>query len=231
MSRRNVMTWDMSSPRMSRNVPKRWNTWRFALLRGNYCKMCRKGRRRVSVVTEGAGPPPNRRPCVWRVWPCWGSGGLLSRLRSRYSKYGANSRALFSRNYLGGGDVNPSIVWSILFWPCSRNYNRLRHHQHAEMLGLTYQPRWPSHWPRQRAGSRLELILVAPQFLAYREQKRQCQDGHGSDDRGEVSRAGLSKAAPVIYFLGALIYSAGFNVNKSFNKKLFLNNGMFQFFS
>jgi hypothetical protein len=48
---------------------------------------------------------------------------------------------------------------------------------------------------------------------------------------------GLSNAAPagamepVIYFPGALIYSAGFNVNQNSRKKIFLNNSMFQFFS
>jgi hypothetical protein len=44
-------------------------------------------------------------------------------------------------------------------------------------------------------------------------------------------RTGLSNTAPVIYFPGALIYSAGFNVNQNFKKKIFLNNSMFQFFS
>jgi hypothetical protein len=46
-------------------------------------------------------------------------------------------------------------------------------------------------------------------------------------------KAGLSNAAPVIYtyFPGALIYSAGFNINQNFKKKIFLNNSMFQFFS
>jgi hypothetical protein len=43
--------------------------------------------------------------------------------------------------------------------------------------------------------------------------------------------AGLSNAPPVIYFPGALIYSAGFNVNQNFKKIIFLNNSMFQFFS
>jgi hypothetical protein len=32
-------------------------------------------------------------------------------------------------------------------------------------------------------------------------------------------KPGLSNAAPVIYFPGALIYSAGFNVNQNFKKK------------
>jgi hypothetical protein len=32
-------------------------------------------------------------------------------------------------------------------------------------------------------------------------------------------KAGLSNAAPVIYFPGALIYSPGFNVNQNFKKK------------
>jgi hypothetical protein len=43
---------------------------------------------------------------------------------------------------------------------------------------------------------------------------------------------GLSNAAPVIYFPGALFYSAGFNVNQNFKKKIlvFVNNSMFQFF-
>jgi hypothetical protein len=45
-----------------------------------------------------------------------------------------------------------------------------------------------------------------------------------------VSRAGLSNSAPVAYFPGALIYSAGFNVNQNFKKKIFLNNSMFQFY-
>jgi hypothetical protein len=44
-------------------------------------------------------------------------------------------------------------------------------------------------------------------------------------------RTGLSNVAPVIYFPGALIYSAGFNINQNFKKKIFLNNSMFQFFS
>jgi hypothetical protein len=44
-------------------------------------------------------------------------------------------------------------------------------------------------------------------------------------------RTGLSNAAPVIYFPGALIYSAGFKVNPNFKKKIFLKNSMFQFFS
>jgi hypothetical protein len=43
--------------------------------------------------------------------------------------------------------------------------------------------------------------------------------------------AGLSNAAPVIYFLGALFYSAGFNVNQNLKEKIFLNNSMFTFFS
>jgi hypothetical protein len=34
-----------------------------------------------------------------------------------------------------------------------------------------------------------------------------------------TSRAVLSNAAPVIYFPGALIYSAGFNVNQNLKKK------------
>jgi hypothetical protein len=44
------------------------------------------------------------------------------------------------------------------------------------------------------------------------------------------SRPGLSNAAPLIYFLGALFYSVGFNVNQNFKDKIFLNNSMFQFF-
>jgi hypothetical protein len=44
-------------------------------------------------------------------------------------------------------------------------------------------------------------------------------------------RAGLSNAAPVIHFPGALIYSPGFNVNQKFKKEIFLNNNMFPFFS
>jgi hypothetical protein len=39
---------------------------------------------------------------------------------------------------------------------------------------------------------------------------------------------GLSNAAPVICFPGALIYS---DVNLNFKKQIFLNNRMFQFFS
>jgi hypothetical protein len=52
----------------------------------------------------------------------------------------------------------------------------------------------------------------------------------------EMSNAGLSNAvpagamAPVIYFPGALFYSAGFNVNQNFEEKIFLNNSMFQYF-
>jgi hypothetical protein len=44
---------------------------------------------------------------------------------------------------------------------------------------------------------------------------------------------GLSNAALVIrvYFPGALIYSAGFNVNQNFKTFFFLKNSMFQFFS
>jgi hypothetical protein len=45
------------------------------------------------------------------------------------------------------------------------------------------------------------------------------------------SEPGLSNAVPVIYFPGALIYSAGFNINQNLKKKIFLNNGMFEFFS
>jgi hypothetical protein len=50
-------------------------------------------------------------------------------------------------------------------------------------------------------------------------------------------RTGLSKAepagamAPVMYFPGALIYSADFNVNQNFKEKIFLNNSMSAFFS
>jgi hypothetical protein len=44
------------------------------------------------------------------------------------------------------------------------------------------------------------------------------------------STPGLSNAAPVIYFPGALFYSAGFNVNQNFKEKIFLNNSMFQYF-
>jgi hypothetical protein len=40
------------------------------------------------------------------------------------------------------------------------------------------------------------------------------------DFRGSIFyRAGLSNAAPMIYFPGALIYSAGFNVNQNFKKE------------
>jgi hypothetical protein len=35
------------------------------------------------------------------------------------------------------------------------------------------------------------------------------------------SRAGLSNEAPVIYFPGALFYSAGFNFNQNFKGKYF----------
>jgi hypothetical protein len=45
------------------------------------------------------------------------------------------------------------------------------------------------------------------------------------------STPGLSNAAPVINFPGALFYPAGFNVNQNFKEKIFLNNRMFQFFS
>jgi hypothetical protein len=34
------------------------------------------------------------------------------------------------------------------------------------------------------------------------------------------SQAGLSNAAPAIYYPGALIYPAGFNVNQNFKKKI-----------
>jgi hypothetical protein len=37
----------------------------------------------------------------------------------------------------------------------------------------------------------------------------------------KYSTSGLSNAAPVIYFPGALIYSAGFNVKPNFKKKYF----------
>jgi hypothetical protein len=47
--------------------------------------------------------------------------------------------------------------------------------------------------------------------------------------QGLLYTAGLSNAAPVIYFPGALIYSAGFNVNQNFKKNIFLNNSMFQY--
>jgi hypothetical protein len=53
------------------------------------------------------------------------------------------------------------------------------------------------------------------------------------DSRGSKTaerRAGLSNAAPVICFPGALFYSAGFNVNQNFKEKIFLNNSMFRFF-
>jgi hypothetical protein len=43
-------------------------------------------------------------------------------------------------------------------------------------------------------------------------------------------RAGLSNAAPVIYFPGALTYSVGFNVNQNFKKKYFLVREGFNFF-
>jgi hypothetical protein len=51
------------------------------------------------------------------------------------------------------------------------------------------------------------------------------------------STPGLSNAvpagamAPVTDFPGALLYSAGFNVNQNFKEKIFLTNSMFQFFS
>jgi hypothetical protein len=45
------------------------------------------------------------------------------------------------------------------------------------------------------------------------------------------SRPGLSNAGLVIYFPGTLFYPVGFNVNRNFKKNIFLNNGMFQFFS
>jgi hypothetical protein len=45
------------------------------------------------------------------------------------------------------------------------------------------------------------------------------------------STAPVGAMAPVKYFPGTLIYSAGFNVNQNFKKKIFLNNSMFQFFS
>jgi hypothetical protein len=48
---------------------------------------------------------------------------------------------------------------------------------------------------------------------------------------GKSFGPGLSNAAPVIYFPGALIYSAGFNVNQNVKKKIFLNDSMFQLFS
>jgi hypothetical protein len=47
----------------------------------------------------------------------------------------------------------------------------------------------------------------------------------------ELLTAGLSNAAPVVCFPGALFYSASFNVNQNFKKKQFMNNSMFQFFS
>jgi hypothetical protein len=55
-------------------------------------------------------------------------------------------------------------------------------------------------------------------------------------EREITPKAGLSNAAPagamapVIYFPGALIYSAGFNVNQNFKKKIFVNNICFNFF-
>jgi hypothetical protein len=48
--------------------------------------------------------------------------------------------------------------------------------------------------------------------------------------KAEGSTPGLSNAAPVISFPGALFYSAGFNVYQNFKKKIFLNNSMFPFF-
>jgi hypothetical protein len=54
---------------------------------------------------------------------------------------------------------------------------------------------------------------------------------HNLEDHNLRSKAGLFNAAPVIYFSGALFYSAGFNVNQNFKEKIFLNNSMFQFFS
>jgi hypothetical protein len=37
--------------------------------------------------------------------------------------------------------------------------------------------------------------------------------------------------APVIYFPGALFYSASFNVNQNFKEKIFPNSSLFQLFS
>jgi hypothetical protein len=39
--------------------------------------------------------------------------------------------------------------------------------------------------------------------------------------RRQHSTPGLSNAAPIIYFPGALLYSAGFNVNQNLKKKYF----------
>jgi hypothetical protein len=53
----------------------------------------------------------------------------------------------------------------------------------------------------------------------------------GPQSQSERCTAGLFNAEPVIYFPGALLYSAGFNVNQNLKKKIFLNKSMFKFFS
>jgi hypothetical protein len=76
-----------------------------------------------------------------------------------------------------------------------------------------------------REGKKVKAILV---YLKY---------DVGSNEEKGGCKPGLSNVAPasamalVIYFPGALIYSAGFNINQNFKKKIFLNNSMFQFFS
>jgi hypothetical protein len=40
-------------------------------------------------------------------------------------------------------------------------------------------------------------------------------------ENNSLSNAGLSNAASMLYFPGALLYSAGFNVNQNLKKKYF----------
>jgi hypothetical protein len=82
---------------------------------------------------------------------------------------------------------------------------------------------WLRIWPN---GEKVLMNLLLPRKVGgYLDQL--CKYQLFNND----SIAGLSNAAPVLYFPGALFYSAGFNVNQNFKEKLFLNNSMFQFFS
>jgi hypothetical protein len=77
-----------------------------------------------------------------------------------------------------------------------------------------------SEHKQSRVDSRLGILVS---FLYFHPLKH-------SNFYKQHSGAGLSNAAPVIYFPGALFYSAGFNVNQNFKKKYFWITARFSFF-
>jgi hypothetical protein len=117
----------------------------------------------------------------------------------------------------------------------------IKFHTHTEYLHTKFcMPRYNDSLDiiKQKAKYRFHTVFI----LFYILQNKICLNKNSiflwtfyhtslQDPSGLSNTVPAGAIAPVIYFPGALLYSASFSVNQNLKKKIFLNKSMFKFFS